>query len=54
MLVCQQHLADPTRSAGDVHPLWAYAHVPHGYDGDDRPATSLWMAASPFPLGMKS
>ncbi len=19
---------------GDVHPVWAYAHVPHGYDGD--------------------
>ena len=24
----------PTRSAGDVHPVWAYAHVPSGYDGD--------------------
>jgi len=34
VLVAQQHLADPTRSNGDVHPLWAYAHVPHGYDGD--------------------
>ncbi|MGB0100168.1 MAG: NAD(P)/FAD-dependent oxidoreductase [Nocardioides sp.] len=34
VLVAQQYLADPTRSAGDVHPLWAYAHVPHGYDGD--------------------
>ncbi len=34
VLVGQQHLADPSRSAGDVHPLWAYAHVPHGYDGD--------------------
>ena len=34
VLVAQQHLADPTRSAGDVHPLWAYAHVPHGYRGD--------------------
>jgi hypothetical protein len=22
------------RSAGDVHPVWAYAHVPRGYDGD--------------------
>jgi phytoene dehydrogenase-like protein len=34
VLVCQQYLADPTRSAGDVHPLYAYAHVPAGYDGD--------------------
>ncbi len=34
VLVGQQYLADPGRSAGDVHPLWAYAHVPSGYDGD--------------------
>jgi len=34
VLVGQQYLADPTRSAGDVHPVWAYAHVPNGYDGD--------------------
>ena len=34
VLVGQQYLADPTRSAGDVHPIWAYAHVPHGYAGD--------------------
>jgi phytoene dehydrogenase-like protein len=34
VLVCQQYLADPTRSAGDVHPLYAYAHVPAGYTGD--------------------
>jgi phytoene dehydrogenase-like protein len=34
VLVGQQHLADPGRSAGDVNPLWAYAHVPGGYDGD--------------------
>jgi phytoene dehydrogenase-like protein len=33
-LVGQQYLADPARSAGDIHPVWAYAHVPHGYDGD--------------------
>lgn len=38
ILVGQQYLADPTRSAGDVHPIWAYAHVPHGYTGD---ATSV-------------
>jgi phytoene dehydrogenase-like protein len=34
VLVGQQYLADPQRSAGDVHPVWAYAHVPNGYDGD--------------------
>lgn len=34
VLVAQQYLADPGRSAGDVHPVWSYAHVPHGYDGD--------------------
>lgn len=34
VLVGQQYLADPTRSRGDVHPVWAYAHTPHGYPGD--------------------
>ncbi len=34
VLVGQQYLADPSRSNGDVHPVWAYAHVPRGYDGD--------------------
>jgi phytoene dehydrogenase-like protein len=34
VLVGQQYLADPSRSAGDFHPVWAYAHVPPGYDGD--------------------
>jgi phytoene dehydrogenase-like protein len=34
VLVGQQYLADPGRSAGTVHPLWTYAHVPHGYTGD--------------------
>jgi len=34
VLVCQQSLADPSRARDDVHPVWAYAHVPHGYDGD--------------------
>lgn len=33
-LVGQQYLADPTRSVGDVHPVWAYAHVPAGYPHD--------------------
>jgi phytoene dehydrogenase-like protein len=34
ILVGQQYLADATRSVGDVHPIWSYAHVPHGYTGD--------------------
>ncbi len=34
VLVGQQYLADPSRSVGNIHPLWAYAHVPHGYTGD--------------------
>lgn len=34
VLVAQQYLADPARSVGDVHPVYAYAHVPNGYDGD--------------------
>jgi len=34
VLVAQQSVADPSRAAGDVHPVWAYAHVPHGYTGD--------------------
>lgn len=34
ILVAQQHVIDPSRSKGDVHPVWAYCHVPHGWDGD--------------------
>ncbi|MFC6010840.1 phytoene desaturase family protein [Nocardia lasii] len=34
VLVGQQYLADPTRSVGDLHPLYSYAHVPAGYQGD--------------------
>jgi phytoene dehydrogenase-like protein len=38
VLVSQQYLADPERSSGDVHPVWAYAHVPNGFDGDAEQA----------------
>lgn len=38
VLVGQQYLADPSRSAGGINPIWAYAHVPFGYTGD---ATAL-------------
>ncbi len=34
VLVAQQSVADPTRAAGDVHPVWAYCHVPAGWTGD--------------------
>jgi phytoene dehydrogenase-like protein len=34
VLVGQQYLADPSRSVGNVNPLWTYAHVPSGYSGD--------------------
>jgi phytoene dehydrogenase-like protein len=34
VIVGQQYLADPTRSRGDTHPVWAYAHVPAGYQAD--------------------
>lgn len=33
-LIGQQYLADPSRSAGSVNPVWAYAHVPAGFTGD--------------------
>jgi phytoene dehydrogenase-like protein len=38
VLVSQQYLADPGRSAGDVNPVWAYAHVPNGFKGDAEQA----------------
>lgn len=34
ILVGQQYLADPSRSAGNINPIWTYAHVPFGYTGD--------------------
>jgi phytoene dehydrogenase-like protein len=34
VLLGQQYLADPSRSQGNIHPIWAYAHVPNGYTGD--------------------
>lgn len=34
VLLAQQYLADPSRSSGDRHPVWSYAHVPSGYTGD--------------------
>lgn len=34
VLVVQPTIFDPTRAPEGKHTLWAYAHVPHGYDGD--------------------
>lgn len=34
VLLGQQYVADPGRSNGTVNPIYAYAHVPRGYDGD--------------------
>ena len=34
VIVGQQYLADPGRSNGALHPVWAYAHVPSGWTGD--------------------
>ncbi|KHL18917.1 phytoene dehydrogenase-like protein [Mumia flava] len=34
VLVGQQYLADTSRSGDGLNPLWAYAHVPHGFTGD--------------------
>ena len=33
-LLGQQYLADPSRSSGNINPIWTYAHVPFGYTGD--------------------
>ncbi|GAA1528375.1 phytoene desaturase family protein [Nocardioides humi] len=34
VLLGQQYLCDPARSSGSTNPVYAYAHVPHRYDGD--------------------
>jgi phytoene dehydrogenase-like protein len=34
IILGQQYLADPSRSAGNVNPIYSYAHVPFGYSGD--------------------
>ena len=41
ILVGQQYLVDETRSAGNVHPIWAYAHVPNGYAGNEATEAML-------------
>ncbi|KRA31206.1 MULTISPECIES: phytoene desaturase family protein [unclassified Nocardioides] len=34
VLLGQQYLIDPSRSSGGANPVYAYAHVPHGWTGD--------------------
>lgn len=34
VLACQQSVADRSRAAGQIHPFYAYAHVPAGWTGD--------------------
>jgi phytoene dehydrogenase-like protein len=34
VLAGQQYHADPSRSVRSANPLWAYAHMPHGFTGD--------------------
>ena len=38
VLVAQQSLFDPSRAPQDRHTLWAYCHVPHGFERDMREA----------------
>lgn len=40
VLLGQQYLADRSRSRGNVHPIYSYAHVPTGYDGDATDAVT--------------
>ena len=43
ILVGQQYVADPTRSSNGLNPVYAYAHVPHGYPGSET-VTELMLA----------
>ena len=40
VLLGQQYVADPSRSQGTANPIYAYAHVPHGYTGDATEAVT--------------
>jgi phytoene dehydrogenase-like protein len=37
VIVVQPCVADPSRAPAGKHTLWAYCHVPNGYDGDAAP-----------------
>jgi phytoene dehydrogenase-like protein len=51
VLTAQQYLADPGRRAGDIVPLWTYAHVPRGYEGDG--ATAIEAQIERFAPGFR-
>ncbi len=40
VLLGQQYLIDPSRSAGTTNPIYTYAHVPHGWTGDATEAVT--------------
>ena len=40
VLLGQQYLVDPSRSQAGANPVYAYAHVPHGYTGDATEAVT--------------
>lgn len=53
-LIGQQYLADPSRSAGSINPVWAYAHVPAGYTGPtDAVTESLTSQIERFAPGFR-
>lgn len=35
ILTAQPHATDPSRRVGNLVPFWLYAHVPHGWQGDE-------------------
>ncbi|OLP03694.1 FAD-dependent oxidoreductase [Mycolicibacterium porcinum] len=51
MIVGQQSVADPTRAHRDLHPIYAYAHVPQGYSAD--PTESMLDQIERFAPGFR-
>jgi phytoene dehydrogenase-like protein len=52
VLVGQQYLADPGRSVGDVHPLYAYAHVPFAHEDVDGARAAILAQLERFAPGV--
>lgn len=53
VVVAQQHVADPSRSVGDLHPVWAYSQVPAGWEGDAAGAVLAQMERFAPGLGRR-
>lgn len=51
-LVGQQYLADPSRSVGDVHPVYVYAHVPFAHDDVDGARAAILAQLERFAPGV--